>query len=52
MQRILALPEIRDKIVGMGGTAKWTPPEEFDRMVRAEIQTRAKVFKSAGATVQ
>jgi tripartite-type tricarboxylate transporter receptor subunit TctC len=52
MQRILALPEIRDKIVGMGGTAKWTAPEEFDRMVHAEIRTRAKVFKSAGATVQ
>ena len=52
MQRILALPEIRDKIIAMGGTAKWTAPEAFDRMVRAEIQTRAKVFKSAGATVQ
>jgi tripartite-type tricarboxylate transporter receptor subunit TctC len=48
MQRILDMPEIKDKIVGMGGRAKWTPPEEFDRMVATEIQTRAKVFKAAG----
>jgi len=52
MQRILDLPDIKDKIVGMGGRAKWTPPEEFDRMVRSEIETRAKVFKAAGATAQ
>jgi tripartite-type tricarboxylate transporter receptor subunit TctC len=52
MQRILALSEINAKIVAMGGRAKWTRPEEFDRMVRAEIQTRAKVFKAAGVTAR
>ena len=52
MQRILDLPDIKDKIVAMGGRAKWTPPEEFDRMVRSEIETRAKVFKAVGATAQ
>jgi tripartite-type tricarboxylate transporter receptor subunit TctC len=52
MQRILDLPEIKDRIVSMGGSARWTPPEEFDRMVRSEIQTRAKVFKAAGASSQ
>jgi tripartite-type tricarboxylate transporter receptor subunit TctC len=52
MQRILASPEINDKIVGMGGRAQWTPPEQFDRMVRTEIQTRAKVFKAAGVSAR
>jgi tripartite-type tricarboxylate transporter receptor subunit TctC len=50
MRRILDLPEIKDKIVAMGGRAQWTSPEDFDRMVRTEIQTRAKVFKAAAAT--
>ncbi|MGH8666032.1 MAG: tripartite tricarboxylate transporter substrate binding protein [Burkholderiales bacterium] len=52
MQRILALPEINDKIVAMGGRTKWSPPEDFDRMVRTEIQTRAKVFEAAGVTAR
>lgn len=52
MRRILDLPEIKDRIVAMGGRAHWSAPEEFDRMVRTEIQTRAKVFKAAGATAR
>jgi tripartite-type tricarboxylate transporter receptor subunit TctC len=52
MQRILDLPEIKDRIVAMGGRAQWTTPADFDRMVRTEIQTRAKVFKAAGATAR
>lgn len=52
MQRILGSPEIRDRIIALGGSARWTTPEAFDRMVRSEIETRAKVFKAAGAKAQ
>jgi len=49
MQRILQSPEFNDKVASLGGTPKWTPTADFERMVRSEITTRAKVFKAAGA---
>jgi tripartite-type tricarboxylate transporter receptor subunit TctC len=46
--RILALPEIRDRIASQGATARSSTPEAFDKLVHAEIVTRKKVFKAAG----
>lgn len=46
--RILALPEIRDRIASQGATARSSAPEAFDKLVHAEIVTRKKVFKAAG----
>ena len=52
MKRILELPDIREKFEGLGGEAWWTSPEAFDRMVRSEVETRAKVFGPASGRVQ
>jgi tripartite-type tricarboxylate transporter receptor subunit TctC len=46
--RILALPEIRDRIGSQGATARSSAPEAFDKLVHGEIVTRKKVFKAAG----
>ena len=46
--RILALPEIRDRIASQGATARSSTPEAFDKLVHGEIVTRKKVFKAAG----
>ncbi len=52
MARILEQGEIRERIIGIGGTPKWTSPEAFGRMIRTEIETRAKVFRASGAKVE
>ena len=49
MKRILESADIRERIGGLGGSPKWSTPEAFDRMIRAEIETRAKVLKAPGA---
>jgi tripartite-type tricarboxylate transporter receptor subunit TctC len=48
MARILDLPDIKEKITALGGQAKWTPRDVFDRMIRSEIESRGKIFKAAG----
>ena len=52
MARILDLPDIKERIVGIGGSARWTSPQAFDRMIRTEIETRVKVFKASGSKVE
>jgi len=46
--RILALAEVKERISGLGATAKSSAPREFDKLVHGEIETRKKVFKAAG----
>jgi len=52
MARVLDQPDVKEKILAMGGTARWTTPAAFDQMIRTEIETRTKVFKAAGAKVE
>jgi tripartite-type tricarboxylate transporter receptor subunit TctC len=52
MARILDLPDIKEHIVGIGGTAKWSSPAVFERMIRSEIETRSKIFKASGSKVE
>jgi tripartite-type tricarboxylate transporter receptor subunit TctC len=47
--RIMALPDVEERIARDGSTAKSSTPAEFDKLVRDEIATRTKVFKAAGA---
>jgi tripartite-type tricarboxylate transporter receptor subunit TctC len=49
---IIDLPEIQQRIVGLGAAAKRSTPEEFDRLAREEIVTRTKVWKAAGVKVE
>jgi len=46
--RILDLADIKERIASQGATAKSSTPEQFDKLVHGEIETRRKVFKAAG----
>jgi len=48
---IIDLPEIKQRIVGLGAAAKRSTPEEFDKLAREEIVTRTKVWAAAGVKV-
>jgi tripartite-type tricarboxylate transporter receptor subunit TctC len=48
VSRVLDSPDIRDKIIGMGGVVKVTTPDVFEKLIRDEIVTRRKVFAAAG----
>ncbi len=47
--RILELSDVKDRIVSQGATPRSSTPQELDRLVRAEVETRSKVLKAAGA---
>jgi tripartite-type tricarboxylate transporter receptor subunit TctC len=46
--RILESPEVRDRIVTLGGAVIVTSSEAFEKLIRDEIVTRRKVFAAAG----
>jgi tripartite-type tricarboxylate transporter receptor subunit TctC len=46
--RIIALPDIQERVSRDGSIAKSSTPEAFEKLVRDEIATRKKVFKAAG----
>jgi len=46
--RILALPEVRSRILSLGATPKSSAPDGLNGLLRTEIETRRKVFASAG----
>ena len=46
--RILALPEVREPMLNQGATPRPGTPEALDKLVRTEIETRRKIFSSAG----
>ena len=48
IHRILDMPETKERIASQGAMAKWSAPEEFDKLVHDEIRTRMKVWKAAG----
>jgi tripartite-type tricarboxylate transporter receptor subunit TctC len=48
IQRIIAMPDIQERISHDGSTPKSSTHEAFDKFVRAEIDVRKKVFKAAG----
>ena len=47
--RIVAMPDIQERIARDGSVAVSSTPEAFDKLIRDEIATRTKVFKAAGA---
>jgi tripartite-type tricarboxylate transporter receptor subunit TctC len=47
--RILALPDVGERIVSQGAAPRSGTPAELDKLVRAEVETRAKVLKASGA---
>ena len=50
--RILALPDVKERIVNLGSDPKPSTPEQFDAFIRAEIQKLNKVIKAANIKVE
>ena len=49
--RVLNIPEVKERIAGMGGeTLIANTPEQFDAYIRSEIRKWAKAVKDSGAT--
>ena len=48
IRHILDMPDTKERIASQGAVAKWSTPEEFDKLVHEEIKTRMKVWKAAG----
>lgn len=46
--RILDLPDIRERMLIQGFISAPTTPEEYDRILRAQIETLSKVVRDAG----
>jgi tripartite-type tricarboxylate transporter receptor subunit TctC len=49
--RILRLPEVRDKLIGLGAEPVGNSPDEFAAMVKSEVAKWADVVKRSGARV-
>jgi tripartite-type tricarboxylate transporter receptor subunit TctC len=49
--RIVALPDVREKIKGLGGIPVGNTPEQFDAFQRAELAKWSTIVKESGAKV-
>lgn len=47
--RIMQMPDVRERLIGLGAEPLWTTPEEFGALMKAEIARWAKVVKESGA---
>ncbi len=48
VSRIFNLPDVRERMVNLGFVAAPTTPEEYDRILRTQIETLSKVVRDAG----
>ena len=48
MQRILAQPDVRERIVGLGFDMIASTPEQFAAQIKVEVEKWGKVIRSAG----
>ncbi len=46
--RILDLPDIKERLQGMGYVSAPSTPEELDKILREQIETLSKVVRDAG----
>ncbi len=46
--RILALPDVAERLIAQGATPRWTTPEEFDELIRRDIARLATLVKATG----
>ncbi len=47
--RVLAQPEVRSKIAGLGAVIVGNSPEAFTAQIKAEIESKGKVIRATGA---
>ncbi len=46
---MLAIPEVRSKIAGLGAVIVGNSPEAFTAQIKAEIESKGKVIRATGA---
>lgn len=46
--RILALQEVKDRLLTLGATPRPSTPAEFDQLVRGDVVRMAKLIKDVG----
>ncbi len=46
--RILALPDVKDRLLMLGATPRPSTPEEFDQLVRSEVARMGKLIRDVG----
>ena len=49
VRRILALPDVKERLLTQGATPHAMGPMEFDAFIKAEVERLAKVVKASGA---
>ena len=49
VERILALPDMKERMLVQGATGHAMPPAQFDAFIKAEVERLAKVVKASGA---
>jgi len=52
VQRVLAMPDVKERMASLGAEPMPMSPAEFDRFVRSEMDDAAKVVKAAGIKAQ
>jgi tripartite-type tricarboxylate transporter receptor subunit TctC len=52
LARIIALPDLKEKIAGLGFVGVGGTPEEFGAQIRADIERSSKVVREAGIKVE
>ena len=50
--RVLALPDMKDRISDRGSVPKPSTPEEFDAFVRTEVEKVSKVIRDGGIKIE
>ncbi len=50
--RILAAPDMRERLAVRGSVPKPSTPEEFDKFVRAEVAKITRVIKAGGVKIE
>jgi len=48
IRRIIYLPDAQERIGALGGRPRSSTPEEFNQLIRTEVETRARIFSAAG----
>lgn len=51
LAKALSIPEVKDRIVGLGADPVGSSPEEFSAFIKKEIATWSKVIKEVGITI-
>ena len=51
MKTALETPSVQRRLIELGNTPRWEPPEQFRQTVKADRQKWAAVVKEVGATI-